>query len=86
MSLNITYILKCNDGTFYTGSTNNLEKRLLQHNNNKSGARYTKIRRPVELVYFEEFEILNEARIRENQIKKLSRKQKIELIENKSKT
>ena len=76
----ITYILKCSDGTLYTGYTNDLEKRLKKHNNNKSGAHYTKIRRPVKLVYWETFDSLKDARIRESEIKKLSRKEKIELI------
>ena len=53
--MNYTYILKCKDGTFYTGWTNNLEKRLKDHNEGK-GAKYTKARRPVELVYYEAFE------------------------------
>lgn len=75
-----TYILKCSDQTFYTGSTNDLEKRVYQHNNSKSWAQYTKIRRPVELVYFEEFDNLSQARKRENEIKKLTRIQKEKLI------
>ncbi len=77
---NHTYILKCADDTLYVGSTNNLEKRLHQHNNLKSGAHYTKIRRPVELVYTEEFATLKEARARELELKKWTRTKKIELI------
>ena len=50
-----TYILECADKTLYVGSTNDLEKRVYQHNNLKSGAHYTKIRRPVILKYSEEF-------------------------------
>lgn len=71
-----TYILKCADGTLYTGSTNNLELRLKHHNEHKSGAKYTRSRRPVSLQYYESFESLHEARVRENEIKKLPKKQK----------
>lgn len=80
--MNYTYILKCNDGTYYTGWTNNLEKRLMAHNN-KKGAKYTKIRVPVELIYFEEFDTKEEAMKREYEIKQLSRKGK-ELLINKN--
>lgn len=76
-----TYILQCADNTLYTGSTNNLEKRLRQHNELKSGAHYTKIRRPVKLIYSEEFETLKEARQRENEIKSWPRKKKLALID-----
>ncbi len=75
-----TYILQCSDDTLYIGSTPDLTKRLHEHNNLKSGAHYTKIRRPVELLYNESFETLSEARKRENELKKLTRKQKLELI------
>ncbi len=74
------YILKCSDTSFYTGSTINLEKRLLEHNTKKSGAHYTKIRRPVNLVYHEEVATLGMARSREAQIKRLTREEKIALI------
>ncbi|MFA6090296.1 MAG: GIY-YIG nuclease family protein [Candidatus Gracilibacteria bacterium] len=77
-----TYILRCSDDSLYTGSTNDLEKRLHEHNNLKSGAHYTKIRRPVELVYHEVFETIGEARKREYVIKQLTRKEKICLMEN----
>ncbi|NDK08338.1 GIY-YIG nuclease family protein [Candidatus Gracilibacteria bacterium] len=77
------YILKCSDNTYYCGSTNDIEKRLHEHNNLKSGAHYTKIRRPVEIVYKEQFETLSEARKRECEIKKLSRIQKETLIKKK---
>ena len=82
MTLFSVYILKCSDDTLYIGSTNNIEKRLHEHNNLKSGAHYTKIRRPVELAYKEECESLNLARKRECELKKLTRKEKLELIEN----
>ena len=52
--MNYTYIVKCSDGTLYTGWTNDLEKRVSAHNSGK-GAKYTKNRRPVALVYYEEF-------------------------------
>lgn len=77
--MNYTYILKCNDGTLYTGWTNNIDKRLKDHNDGK-GAKYTKVRRPVELVYYEEFELKEEAMKREYAIKQLTRKQKEELV------
>ena len=74
------YILQCSDKTFYIGSTNNLEKRVHQHNNLKSGAHYTKIRRPVKLVYYEKTQSYSEARKREGELKRLTRKEKINLI------
>jgi putative endonuclease len=67
------YILRCRDNTLYCGSTPDLKKRLHEHNHLKTGAKYTRGRRPVELAHFEEFETLSEARKRENAIKKLSR-------------
>lgn len=80
--MNYTYILRCADGTLYTGWTNNLEKRLAAHNAG-TAAKYTKSRRPVELVYFEEFEAKEEAMRREWHIKKLTRGEKLELINKK---
>lgn len=77
--MNYTYIVECKDGTFYTGWTNNVEKRLMAHNAGQ-GAKYTKSRRPVKLVYKEEFETKEEAMSREYAIKRLSRTQKICLI------
>jgi len=71
-----TYILQCADKTYYIGCTNNLEKRLKEHNQSKSGAHYTKIRRPVKLKYSEKFNTLFEARGREAEIKVWRRKQK----------
>lgn len=75
------YIVECSDTTFYTGCTNNLEKRLKQHNDAKAGAHYTKLRRPVKLVYKEEFDTISEARKREAQIKRLTRRQKERLLQ-----
>lgn len=77
--MNYTYILRCADDTYYTGWTNHLEERVKAHNTGK-GAKYTKCRTPVELVYFEEFETKEEAMRREFAIKKLTRKQKETLI------
>ncbi len=78
--MNHAYILLCNDNTLYIGSTNNLEKRLKEHNTSKNGAHYTKIRRPVVLKYKEEFETLKEARSRECELKKLKREEKFKLF------
>jgi len=75
-----TYILECIDKTLYVGCTNNLEKRLLQHNESKCGAHYTKIRRPVELIYSEEFSTLKEGRQHEKEIKSYRREKKLKLI------
>lgn len=74
------YVLKCKDKSLYIGSTNNLEKRIHQHNTLKSGAHYTKIRRPVALKYFEEFKTLSEALRREIEIKSWPRNKKLVLI------
>ena len=75
-----TYILECADKSFYVGCTNNLNKRLEEHNNSKKGAHYTKIRRPVVLKYFEKFDNLKDARRREAEIKGWRREKKINLI------
>lgn len=74
------YILRCADGSLYTGSTNDIVKRLHAHNNTKGGARYTKIRRPVELVYQEEYTTKGEALTREAEIKSMKREEKMGLI------
>jgi putative endonuclease len=74
------YILQCSDNTLYVGSTNNLEKRLREHNELKSGAHYTKIRRPVVLKYKEELPSLSDARKREAEVKKWSRQKKLALF------
>lgn len=76
--MNYTYIVKCSDGTLYTGWTNNLDKRMEAHNAG-TGAKYTKPRRPVELVYYEMFRTKEEAMRREYAIKQLSRKEKLKL-------
>ena len=76
---NYTYILKCADDTLYCGWTNDLEKRLAAHNAG-TAAKYTRTRRPVKLVYYEEFETKQEAMSREYHIKRLSRLEKLALI------
>ncbi|MFD2617432.1 GIY-YIG nuclease family protein [Terrilactibacillus laevilacticus] len=73
------YILKCSDGTLYTGYTTNIEKRIHVHESGK-GAKYTRSRLPVQLVYQETFTTKSEAMKREYAIKQLPRKQKIDLI------
>lgn len=78
-NMNYTYILKCKDGSLYTGWTNNLDKRIADHNAGK-GAKYTKRRRPVELVYYESFDTKEDAMKREYEIKKMKRSEKIELL------
>ena len=78
--MNYTYIVRCNDDTLYCGWTNDLEKRIASHNAG-TGAKYTRNRTPVELVYYETFETKEEAMRREYAIKQLSRQQKLKLIE-----
>ena len=73
------YILRCYDGSLYTGWTTDLKQRVKAHNEGK-GAKYTRSRRPVELVYHEEFETKSEALKREAAIKRLSREEKLTLI------
>lgn len=77
--INYTYILRCKDGSLYTGWTNDLENRLKMHNSGL-GAKYTKSRGPCELVYFETFDNKNDALKREYAIKKLPKEKKEELI------
>ncbi len=74
------YILKCADQSLYVGCTHNLEKRIKEHNESKWGAHYTKIRRPVKLMYSETFKTLIEARHREKEIKGWRREKKLNLI------
>lgn len=81
MTTHFVYILECADATLYVGCTNNLEKRIHAHNTSKSGAHYTKIRRPVTLVYSEKYTTLAEGRAREAEIKRLSRNQKQALLQ-----
>lgn len=78
--MNVTYMVRCSDGTLYTGWTNDIEKRLEAHNHGL-GAKYTRSRIPVELVYLERFETKQEAMKREAAIKRLSRADKQKLVE-----
>ena len=74
------YIVRCSDDTLYTGIAKDLQKRIEEHNSSGKGAKYTKARRPVTLVYSETAEDRSSASKREYIIKKLSRTQKLELI------
>jgi putative endonuclease len=74
------YILLCSDGTYYTGSTKYLAKRLRQHQSGE-GANYTKKRLPVKLIYFEEYSRIDHAFYREKQVQGWSRKKKESLME-----
>lgn len=82
MNSHYVYILECSDKTLYTGWTVNIENRVQEHNSGKYGAKYTQSRRPVRLVYFEKYEGLSDVLKREAQIKKLSRGEKLLLIQN----
>ena len=79
---NYTYILRCADGTLYTGWTNDLAHRVAVHQAGRGG-KYTRARLPVELVYYETFETKREAMRREWEIKQLTREEKLKLIEGK---
>ncbi len=74
------YMLRCSDDTLYTGITTDLKRRVDEHNGSKVGAKYTKLRQPVELVYYENRDDRVDASKREYEIKQLSRKEKLELI------
>jgi putative endonuclease len=74
------YIVKCSDNTLYTGIAKDLKRRIDEHNNSDKGAKYTRVRRPVELVYSEVSEDRSSASKREYEIKKFTRTQKLELI------
>ncbi|MBD3798256.1 MAG: DUF429 domain-containing protein [Campylobacterales bacterium] len=74
------YILRCSDHTLYTGITTDLEKRVYEHNHSDKGAKYTRVRRPVELVYYENRDDRVDASKREYAIKQMSKKEKLELI------
>ena len=80
MSRYYVYMLECSDKTLYTGWTTNLDKRIQEHNKGKNGAKYTRARRPVKLVYAETCPSLSEGLRREARIKKLSRGEKVKLI------
>ncbi|MFA6305940.1 MAG: GIY-YIG nuclease family protein [Candidatus Gracilibacteria bacterium] len=74
------YILKCSDGTLYTGITVDLERRVKEHNTSKLGARYTSARRPVVLVYSKKFRNRSTASKAESRVKGLSREEKLRLL------
>ena len=78
--MNYVYILRCADNTLYCGWTNDLDARLATHNSGK-GAKYTRARLPVELVYFEEYDDKHEAMSREWQIKRMNKADKMKLVE-----
>lgn len=77
------YVLRCRDGSLYTGSTRDLKKRMERHSNGR-GSKYVRSRLPFRLVHFEEAGTLSEAMKRENQIKGMSRSEKAELISRRS--
>ncbi|MFA6520356.1 MAG: GIY-YIG nuclease family protein [Candidatus Paceibacterota bacterium] len=75
------YILKCADGTFYTGITTDLKRRVEEHNSSNLGAKYTHGRRPVKMVYFKKFKNRSTASHEEARIKSLSRFDKLKLVD-----
>jgi len=74
------YILKCADKTLYTGITTDLKRRIEEHNSSELGAKYTRGRRPVKLVFFKEFKNRSDASKEESKIKQMSRKEKLKLV------
>jgi len=79
------YILRCRDNSLYCGQTNNLERRINEHNFNKNkSAKYLRGKKPVKLVYSEKYSTLQEAMKREVQIKKLTKAKKEAMIESKN--
>lgn len=81
--MHFVYVLECADRSLYTGYTTDLKKRIAEHNDSKRGARYTRGRRPVTLKYSEQFKTAGQALSRESAIKRLSRVQKLALINSK---
>lgn len=79
--MNYTYIIECRDKSLYTGWTTDIGKRIAAHNAGK-GAKYTKSRRPVKLLYIEEHETKSDAMKREYAIKRMTRQEKLAMIEN----
>lgn len=75
------YILQCADGTLYTGITVNLERRIVEHNSLKTGAKYTRARRPVKLLFSKRFRNRSNAAKAEYRMKQLSRQEKLEMIQ-----
>ena len=78
--MNYTYIVNSGEATLYTGWTNCLQKRMKAHNEGKNGAKYTRTKRPVTLVYYEGFSTKEEAMRREYEIKQFTRNKKLELL------
>lgn len=76
------YVVRCYDGTLYTGVTTDLDRRVNEHNTSMRGAKYTKTRRPVNLAWSKEYNNRSEAQSAEYNFKKLSRKQKLDIIKN----
>tara|TARA_B100000214_G_C23822956_1_gene560551 strand:+ start:77 stop:340 length:264 start_codon:yes stop_codon:yes gene_type:complete len=74
------YVVECNDGSLYTGVTTDIHRRIREHNGNKKGSKYTRARQPVKLVYTEIHISRSHAQKRESEIKRMSRKKKIEMI------
>ena len=74
------YILKCADKTLYTGITTDLKRRVVEHNSSKLGSKYTSSRRPVKIIYSQEFKNRSNASKEEARIKKLKRAKKLELM------
>ena len=74
------YVVECSDRTLYTGVSNNLERRVLEHNASKKGAKYTRSRRPVKLVYYKKYDDRSQAQVAEYKFKKLSRSKKLAKI------
>ncbi len=75
------YMLECADGTLYTGVATDVERRVVEHNTSVKGAKYTRAKRPVRLVYSEEWKSRSEATLREYELKQLSREEKQKLID-----
>ena len=82
--MNYVYLLRCNDDTLYCGWPTDLGSRIAAHNSGK-GAKYTRSRLPVELVYYEEYDTKHEAMSREWHIKRMTREEKTELVAQQSK-
>lgn len=80
MNKYFVYILKCADESLYTGIATDIQRRIDEHNNSDKGAKYTRARRPVNLLYSEEFPNRSEAQKREYFLKQLTKSQKIDLI------
>ncbi|MDO8565667.1 MAG: GIY-YIG nuclease family protein [Candidatus Moranbacteria bacterium] len=74
------YILKCADGTLYTGITVDLKRRIIEHNSSALGAKYTRGRRPVTLIFSKKFRTRSTASVAESRIKKLSREEKLDVV------